>query len=415
MAAGYASFAVFAGLTVLLSTEPIHRLWGTWAVCGYGLAAVITLAWQARGATVALGVSVAGAVIGPLGQLAATGRNLPEVSVIERAAALLLRHGTPYLSAAQQAGGGYSRYNPYLPAMTVFGLPHALFGPGLLTDPRVWAGAAFVGLCAAAFQVSGLSGTGLSRTGLSRTMHRTAFLVATPLIAFPLAVSGNDLPVLGLLCLGLSYAGRPDPDCRASAPARSNGAGSPVLAGIVLGLAAAMKATAWPALLVACALLAARYGPRAAARFAVAAGAVFAAVLAPWVITGPAALVRNTVLFPLGLSGVRSPAASPLPGHLLAAAGHPGHVIAIALLAGAGLAVAGSLLLRPPATLAAACRVLAIGLTLMFALAPASRWGYFVYPAGLLGWLWLSGHVPADRAARSAEGDDVRRPATMVR
>jgi hypothetical protein len=415
MAAGYASFAVFAGLTVLLSTEPIHRLWGTWAVCGYGLAAVITLAWKARGATVALGVSVAGAVIGPLGQLAVTGRNLPEVSVIERAAALLLRHGTPYLSAAQQAGGGYSRYNPYLPAMTIFGLPHALFGAGLLTDPRLWAGAAFIVLCAAALQVSGLRGTGFRGTGPGLVSHRTAFGVATPLIAFPLAVSGNDLPVLGLLCLGLSYAGRPDPDCSASAPARSNGAGSPVLAGIVLGLAAAMKATAWPALLVACALLAARYGPRAAARFAVAAGAVFAAVLAPWVITGPAALVRNTVLFPLGLSGVRSPAASPLPGHLLAGAGHPGHVLAIALLAGAGLAVAGSLLLRPPATLAAACRVLAIGLTLMFALAPASRWGYFVYPAGLLGWLWLSGHVPAARAAWSAEGDDVRGPATMVR
>ena len=27
----------------------------------------------------------------------------------------------------------------------------------------------------------------------------------------------------------------------------------------------------------------------------------------------------------------------------------------------------------------------------MFALAPASRWGYFGYPIGLLGWLWLSG------------------------
>src|ERR1022692_3058663 len=261
LAAAYASFAVFAGLTVLVSTEPIHRLWGTWAVCGYGLAALITLAWKARGAMTALGVSVTGAVIGPLGQLAATGRNMPEVSVIERAAALLLQHGTPYLSAAQQAGGGYSRYNPYLPAMTVFGLPHALFGPGLLTDPRVWAGAAFIGLCAAAFQVSGLRGTGLSGTGLSgtglsgagpgRAMHRTAFLVATPLIAFPLAVSGNDLPVLGLLCLGLSYAGRPDPDGRASARAGTGGAGtnggSPVMAGILLGLAAAMKATAWPA------------------------------------------------------------------------------------------------------------------------------------------------------------------------
>jgi hypothetical protein len=453
MAAAYASFAVFAGLTVLVSTEPIHRLWGTWAVCGYGLAALITLAWRARGAMAALGVSIAGAVIGPLGQLAATGRNLPEVSVIERAAALLLQHGTPYLSAAQQAGGGYSRYNPYLPAMTVFGLPHALFGSGLLTDPRVWAGAAFIGLCAAAFQVSGLrgaglrgaglrgtglSGTGLSGTGPRRAMHRTAFLVATPLIAFPLAVSGNDLPVLGLLCLGFSYAGRPDPDPRASVPAGTYGAGtygagasgagtnsgSPVMAGILLGLAAAMKATAWPALPVACALLAVRYGPRAAARFAVAAGTVFAAVLAPWAITAPAALLRNTVLFPLGLSGVRSPAASPLPGHLLAAAGHPGHVIAIAALAGAGLAVAGSLLLRPPATLAAACRALAIGLTLMFMLAPASRWGYFVYPAGLLGWLWLSGHAPAGPAAWPAAWSRLRRrhaeralpgPATMVR
>lgn len=132
----------------------------------------------------------------------------------------------------------------------------------------------------------------------------------------------------------------------------------------------------------------------------------------PWVITQPAALFRNTVLFPLGLSGVRSPAASPLPGHLLTAAGHPGHVIAIAALAGSGLAMTRSLVLRPPATLAAACRALAIGLTLMFELAPASRWGYFVYPAGLLGWLWLSGHAPA---VSPAPGNEIRGPATMVR
>ena len=72
-------------------------------------------------------------------------------------------------------------------------------------------------------------------------------------------------------------------------------------------------------------------------------------------------------------------------------------------------------MLRPPAILAAACRVLAIGLTLIFALAPASRWGYFVYPAGLLCWLWLSGHGQAAPSASPAAGNDVRGPATMVR
>ena len=53
----------------------------------------------------------------------------------------------------------------------------------------------------------------------------------------------------------------------------------------------------------------------------------------------------------------------------------------------AGLAVAVSLVTRPPRDAQAAGWRLVIGLALMFALAPASRFGYIVYPLGLACWL----------------------------
>jgi hypothetical protein len=177
----------------------------------------------------------------------------------------------------------------------------------------------------------------------------------------------------------------------------------------VLGLAAAMKATAWPALAVAAALLASQAGwpaaRRTVARFAAAAAAVFAAVLLPWLVTVPGALLRNTVLFPLGLTGTPSPAASPLPGHLLAVAGPVGHMIALLALAAAALVPAAFLVLRPPRTGAAAVRRLAGWLALLFALAPDSRWGYFCYPAGLAAWLWLRGGLwpPAARSGQRGQ------------
>jgi len=85
----------------------------------------------------------------------------------------------------------------------------------------------------------------------------------------------------------------------------------------------------------------------------------------------------------------RSPAQSPLPGHLLATIGPAGHVAAIVLLISAGVAIAASLAIRPPADTTAAARRLALGLALMFALSPATRFGSFAYPLGLLGWIAL--------------------------
>jgi hypothetical protein len=59
------------------------------------------------------------------------------------------------------------------------------------------------------------------------------------------------------------------------------------------------------------------------------------------------------------------------------------------LLIVAGLALAASLVIRPPASTAAAAGRLALGLALMFALSPDTRFGYFAYPIGLCGWIAL--------------------------
>jgi hypothetical protein len=111
----------------------------------------------------------------------------------------------------------------------------------------------------------------------------------------------------------------------------------------------------------------------------------------------------NVVAYPLGLARHETPAVSPLPGHLLASAGPTGRLAAIGLLLLAGLVITVSLVLRPPLDARSAALCLALGLTLLFSLAPAGRFGYFSYPSALLGWLALTGQVrkgasPGDRA-----------------
>lgn len=390
---------LFAGAVAVFSTNPPERLWGILAAGPYGLAALTALLAGRPGRRIAVVVSLAGAVIVPLAWMAWSGRGQPEVGVVIHSAGLFLHDGTPYPAghAVATAHNPYV-YNPYLPALAVFGVPRALFGGGLLTDPRLWFGVVFV---------LGFAGT-LALSGVRRPWLWTAVVTASPIIAFPLATGGDDLPVLALICVGLALL-RSGP---AQRPALG-GAFRPVLlpvllpvlrpelrpvlriilAGLALGLAAAMKATAWPALAVALALVAARDGKRAAGWLALATIAVPLAVDGPVLIAQPAAVVSNTILFPLGLTRIKSPAASFLPGHLIAEAWGPGHLVAIGLVLLAGLAVAASLVLRPPRDERAAGWRLVTGLVLMFAFAPASRFGYAVYPLGLACWLLLA--VPA--------------------
>ncbi len=169
-----------------------------------------------------------------------------------------------------------------------------------------------------------------------------------------------------------------------------------------------MKITAWPALPVIAVMISARDGRQAACRF-VATTAVTAvaaiAVAAPAALARPAEFAQNTVLFPLGLTRQATPAASPLPGHLLAATGTAGHWAAIGLLLAAGLVVAVRLIMRRPASARAAAWWLAAGLSVMFVLTPATRWGYFAYPLGLLGWLGLTRRERAVPAAAAPVQD----------
>ena len=377
-ALAYGASGLFALGVLLVSNQTPHRLWGACAAAAYGCAALVSLTRLRWRRELALAAAAAGAVVVPLCWLAATGQGMPEVGVVAHSAELLVKHGRPYESAARLGADVYG-YNPYLPGMTLFGLPRALSGNSAVTDPRLWDALAFI----AAFWAS------LRIAGTASPARRTAIVTASPLIAFPLAVSGNDLPVIGLLCLGLSLAARPGTH-RQSAPAWAGLASSPVLSGLALGAAAALKATAWPALLIVGVLFLVRDGHAAAARFSAAAAAVLAAVIGPFLLIQPRDLIANTVDFPLGLTNAHSPAASPLPGHLIAATGQAGHLAVIALMAAGAAVLAVLLVTRPPRTAAAAAAYLASVLTILFTLAPATRWGYFVYPLAIACWLYLS-------------------------
>ena len=367
LAALFVGCTLFAIAMGVFSSNGLHRLWGLFAAGAYVLAAAVVLAWRsARSVDLALILSIGGALIAPLAVLAEQGRWQPEVGVIARGARLMVHHGSPYLSdAVVHATHDPNLYNPYLPVMAIFGIPRAVFGPGLLTDPRVWFCLGFVVLFAAALAVAG-----------ARDVVRwTVLVTATPVIAFSLTVGGTDVPVLALICLGLALLWQHP---------------RPLLAGVVLGIAAATKATAWPALVVAGTMVLVRDGRRTAARFSATAVVVACAIIVPVALLGMHALVDNTILFPLGLASVKSAAVSPLPGHVLADTGHTGHLIAVTLLGLAGLGVLVSLVVQPPRTVAAATWRLIIGLVLMFTLAPATRFGYFMYPLGLWAWLTVS-------------------------
>ncbi|MEU1180101.1 glycosyltransferase 87 family protein [Streptomyces sp. NPDC005820] len=362
--------AGFALALATVTTLTAHRVWGACAAVGYAVAAVLTRRTPHHRRRAAALVAAVGAVVLPLAVLMVTGVAQAEVGVVQHSAELLLDTGSPYAPYPRAVHD----FNPYLPGMALLGTAHVVLGDFPLADARFWFAAVFfVSLLLAARHPR--TGTRTAAGGGALT-NALLLIAGFPAVALPLAVGGVDLPVIGLMCLGLSLAGRRHDSRTTSGP----------VAGLVMGAAAALKWTAWPLLPVALTLLAVTAGRRAAMRAAFTALTVAVLAIVPSALVDPHAFVENVVLFPLGAGGVGSPATSPLPGYLLATYVPGGRAISVAALLLSAVGVGASLIVRPPRTVVAAADRLAMGLGLAMCLMPATRFGYLVYPLLLMVW-----------------------------
>jgi hypothetical protein len=391
-AAGYAVSAVFAGGVAGVAGQEVQATWGRWAAGGYLLALAITLGWRRPAArTAATAVAFLLAVVAPLVWMVTGGRTMSTVgmgplTVIKRAGRLLVEHGSPYLPVDQLTGP--ESLNPYGPPLSIFGLPHALGLDGWAGNPRTWFAltAALLGYAA------------LRRLGAGRPVRTLTAAFASPVLALPLVLGGTDLPVLGLLVISVALLAR----------------GSHLrLAGVALGVACAMKVTALPVALVLVPMLLARGGWRPALTFAgsgVLAALGSAAVTAPAMLADPRDLVHNMVLFPLRLTPQQTTAASPMPGQVVAASESTGKVLIIALLVTLMTAVTVYLWRRPARDVSAAVLQTVVIWTLIFSLAPSTRFGYFVYPLlflGLRNLLRRASGAQRDPDTTAVDGDHV--------
>ncbi len=419
----YALCTAFALVTVATATLPPHYAWARTAWAGYAVATVLALLQLAvpRLRRLAVRVALAGATVATTTVLpllleavqrsaGRTDRAQEEVLVVEDGGARLLHSGTPYLGrgalAALPVDERLLGYLPYQPGMALFGLPRALHA-AWWSDARVF-------FALVTFAALGWAARLLWTAGVGAPLLRAGQAVlVVPLGSLALAVGGDDLPVLALCLLALAFAARD-----------RYGA-----AGLVVGVAGALKLFAWPVALVLIAAAAcaqrlpadeselrstadpaqrragaargwwAEGGPAAGWRHAArcAAGALGVPVLAlvPAVLVDPGAAVENVVRFPLGRGLVGSPAASNFPGHLIALWLPGGGAVATGLLLTAGAAIGVWLWRRPPRDAADAALVCAAGLLAATLLMPSTRFGYLLYP------LAFAVAAPALRPART--------------
>lgn len=408
----YGLSALFALVVAVGSSIPLYRQWGQIALGPYliatGVAVLLAVRSRRRtvlrARTILVCVVVVGTAIIPMAfeiawRFAVAPQALhvqPEVVVVEHAATEAVHGHDPYQAVVidGQLHGrvvgepAYEAFFPYLPAMTVFGLPAATSLNPRVTDARIYF-VVFTLLCVALALL-------YAHARPDRRLRALQVAVALPWATLAMATGGDDLPIIGLLLVAMVLAQRRRPGW----------------AGVVLGIASAMKFTAWP--LAALALFAARdrSGRRVPGRMLV--GIVLCALplMVITLVADPRTFVANVIEFPLGLSGVDSPAGSALPGHILITAFPALHRIFPVVAAVVGAVVLARYLWRtPPTSSAKVCQVAGVVLLVAILLAPATRIGYLLYPLNFFVWSWMltgesatSADAALDPSAHS-EGD----------
>jgi len=298
-----------------------------------------------------------------------------EIAVIERCGDRVANGHNCYLTHPATVGKSPSSdnpsidansYFPYLPGMIVFGLINAVPGPLGLKDARV---------ALSGFALLVVTGALMLVDIPSRRRWRIfQVAIVLPTGALPMVTGGDDLPVIALLLLSIALATRR----------------RPVWSGLAMGVAGTLKFTAWPVLLLMTLGERDRQGRRAILRYWLALLAVVGPVLGLGVGSDVHGFVENVIKFPLGLTGIRSPAASPLIGQELVTlfpAFKPEIVALLALIGGS--AVCYALWRWPPDGPTPVARFAGLAMGLAILIAPATRFGYFIYPLNLLTWAYL--------------------------
>jgi hypothetical protein len=402
-AALYGASALVAEATALYDSIPLLADWGRRAIVPYALgalaAAVLAASWRRMsergrsiGRAVVLGAVSIGAVLVPLA-LNIEGRQRgpephpqSETFLTEEAAAAFVRGENPYdVSYEDGPLGRWPSENwlhlPYLPGILVFGLPHALSGQAPLADARL------IFLTAAAAVT--LVALRLSKAPPDRLLTAVMVLLVLPTGARYIVGGGDDIVVLALMLLALVLATRTQP----------------LAAGVILGLAAAIKQTAWPLLPFLIVAACDRSGRRATGRALAGAGAVLVPVVLPFLAWDPAAFVEDTDLYPVGLTEERTLAGSGTIGHLLGQAFPSAREPLLVVLSASVLIVGAYLLVRrSPATAAAAADRTAIVFTLAVLLTTAGRFGYLIYPLHLMLWSRLLLQPPQQSQPPASRG-----------
>jgi hypothetical protein len=296
----------------------------------------------------------------------------PEVMVVERAAISLYDGHDPYRAYWHDGHlvnelplvPAYESFFPYFPLMAIYGLPAAADNQSTgLTDARVIMTLTTVGATALA-----LRSIGATRRSTIRVWQ---LLVALPTGAMFLATGGDDMPILALCFLGVALLMRQ----RFTSSA------------LTIGLAAAMKLTAWPVALGALAVAHDQHGRQRLWRYAGVMCLFGAITVVPALLANPATFIANVVAFPLGMAHVPSPAASDLPGHLLSVAWPAaGHVLTPLTLLIGGVVLARYLPRHRPLDIPTMLVVLAVCSSIIILTASAPRSGYVIYPLNF--WLW---------------------------